>query len=205
MKALVSVLIVEPSEIIFEGLRTILESAGGFNVLSPLRDTSLLEDRLPALAPDVLIVNPTMVGSMSRHQQTITPRQLLGNIAAQRPSMPVLALVYEYVESGVMDLFRFSIDIRTSRSTLLNTINNAIKTMANDDAEPAEQPESHDLSERETDVLVLVAKGLSSKEIADQLNISIHTVNSHRKNITHKTGIKSVAGLAVYAVIHNLM
>ena len=205
MKALVSVLIVEPSEIIFEGLRTILESAGGFNVLSPLRDTSLLEERLPALAPDVLILNPTMVGSMSRHQQTITPRQLLGNIAAQRPSMPVLALVYEYVESGVMDLFRFSIDIRTSRSTLLNTINNAIKTMANDDAEPAEQPESHDLSERETDVLVLVAKGLSSKEIADQLNISIHTVNSHRKNITHKTGIKSVAGLAVYAVIHNLM
>ena len=205
MKALVSVLIVEPSEIIFEGLRTILESAGGFNVLSPLRDTSLLEERLPALAPDVLIVNPTMVGSMSRHQQTVTPRQLLGNIASQRPSMPVLALVYEYVESGVLDLFRFSIDIRTSRSTLLNTINNAIKTMANDDAEPAEQPESHDLSERETDVLVLVAKGLSSKEIADQLNISIHTVNSHRKNITHKTGIKSVAGLAVYAVIHNLM
>ena len=205
MKALVSVLIVEPSEIIFEGLRTILESAGGFNVLSPLRDTSLLEDRLPALAPDVLILNPTMVGSMSRHQQTVTPRQLLGNIASQRPSMPVLALVYEYVESGVLDLFRFSIDIRTSRSTLLNTINNAIKTMANDDAEPAEQPESHDLSERETDVLVLVAKGLSSKEIADQLNISIHTVNSHRKNITHKTGIKSVAGLAVYAVIHNLM
>ena len=205
MKALVSVLIVEPSEIIFEGLRTILESAGGFNVLSPLRDTSLLEERLPALAPDVLILNPTMVGSMSRHQQTVTPRQLLGNIASQRPSMPVLALVYEYVESGVMDLFRFSIDIRTSRSTLLNTINNAIKTMANDDAEPAEQPESHDLSERETDVLVLVAKGLSSKEIADQLNISIHTVNSHRKNITHKTGIKSVAGLAVYAVIHNLM
>ncbi|MBQ6236615.1 MAG: helix-turn-helix transcriptional regulator [Bacteroidales bacterium] len=65
--------------------------------------------------------------------------------------------------------------------------------------------ENYELSERETDVLVLVAKGLSSKEIADKLNISVHTVNSHRKNITHKTGIKSVAGLAVYAMIHNLM
>ena len=52
---------------------------------------------------------------------------------------------------------------------------------------------------------MLVAKGLSSKEIADKLSISVHTVNSHRKNITHKTGIKSVAGLAVYAMIHNLM
>ena len=61
------------------------------------------------------------------------------------------------------------------------------------------------LYHRETDVLVLVAKGMSSKEIANQLNISVHTVNSHRKNITHKTGIKSVAGLAVYAMIHNLM
>ena len=65
--------------------------------------------------------------------------------------------------------------------------------------------DNYELSDRETDVLVLVAKGLSSKEIADKLNISIHTVNSHRKNITHKTGIKSVAGLAVYAMIHNLM
>jgi DNA-binding CsgD family transcriptional regulator len=65
--------------------------------------------------------------------------------------------------------------------------------------------ESYELSERESEVLVLVARGLSSKEIADELNISIHTVNSHRKNITHKTGIKSVAGLAVYAMLHNLV
>ena len=65
--------------------------------------------------------------------------------------------------------------------------------------------DSHDLSERERDVLILVAKGLSNKEIADRLNISIHTVMSHRKNITHKTGIKSVAGLTVYALLNNLV
>jgi DNA-binding NarL/FixJ family response regulator len=65
--------------------------------------------------------------------------------------------------------------------------------------------DSHDLSERERDVLILVAKGLANKEIAEQLNISIHTVMSHRKNITHKTGIKSVAGLTVYALLNNLL
>ena len=65
--------------------------------------------------------------------------------------------------------------------------------------------DSHDLSERERDVLVLVAKGMANKEIADRLNISIHTVMSHRKNITHKTGIKSVAGLTVYALLNNLL
>jgi DNA-binding CsgD family transcriptional regulator len=65
--------------------------------------------------------------------------------------------------------------------------------------------DSHDLSERERDVLILVAKGMANKEIADRLNISIHTVMSHRKNITHKTGIKSVAGLTVYALLNNLL
>lgn len=58
------------------------------------------------------------------------------------------------------------------------------------------------LSEREKDVLALVAKGLSSKEIADKLNISLHTVNSHRKNIVKKTNIKSVAGLTMYAALY---
>jgi DNA-binding NarL/FixJ family response regulator len=65
--------------------------------------------------------------------------------------------------------------------------------------------DSHELSERERDVLVLVANGLANKEIADRLNISIHTVVSHRKNIAHKTGIRSVAGLTVYAMLNNLL
>lgn len=60
-------------------------------------------------------------------------------------------------------------------------------------------PEDYQLSEREQEVLDLVANGLSSKEIASRLNIAVNTVNTHRKSITRKTGIKSVAGLAVYA------
>ena len=61
------------------------------------------------------------------------------------------------------------------------------------------------LSEREKEVLVLVAKGYMSKEIADMLNISMNTVNTHRKNINAKTGIKSIAGLTVYALMNSLM
>ncbi len=65
-------------------------------------------------------------------------------------------------------------------------------------------PEDYQLSDREQEVLELVAQGLSSKEISDRLNIAVNTVNTHRKSITRKTGIKSVAGLAVYAMLkHN--
>lgn len=62
-------------------------------------------------------------------------------------------------------------------------------------------PEDYQLSDREQEVLELVAQGLSSKEVANKLNIAVNTVNTHRKSITRKTGIKSVAGLAVYAML----
>lgn len=61
------------------------------------------------------------------------------------------------------------------------------------------------LSEREIDVLKTVALGYSNKEIAEKLFISINTVISHRKNITEKLGIKTIAGLTVYAVMHDLI
>ena len=62
-----------------------------------------------------------------------------------------------------------------------------------------------ELSAREKEILVCVAKGMLNKEIADAENISIHTVITHRKNITRKTGIKTVAGLTVYALLNNLI
>ena len=61
------------------------------------------------------------------------------------------------------------------------------------------------LTEREVDVVKLVAFGKTNKEIAGELCISIHTVISHRKNITEKLGIKSISGLTVYAILNNLI
>ncbi len=58
------------------------------------------------------------------------------------------------------------------------------------------------LSDREVEVLALVAQGYINKEIADRLNIALSTVISHRKNITEKLGIKSVSALTVYAVMN---
>ncbi|WP_421919433.1 response regulator transcription factor [Marinifilum sp.] len=65
--------------------------------------------------------------------------------------------------------------------------------------------ESHALSDREIDVLKAVALGFSNKEIADQLYISINTVITHRKNITSKLGIKTISGLTVYALMHQII
>ncbi|HVN49485.1 MAG TPA: LuxR C-terminal-related transcriptional regulator [Bacteroidota bacterium] len=61
------------------------------------------------------------------------------------------------------------------------------------------------LTERETEVLRLVACGDLNKQIADKLSISLHTVISHRKNITRKLQIKTVAGLTIYALLNGLI
>lgn len=82
-------------------------------------------------------------------------------------------------------------------------IEEALKRIFCRDAQALErEAEENDLSSREIEVLVLVAKGLINKEIADKLNISLTTVISHRKNITEKLGIKSVSGLTIYAVMN---
>lgn len=61
------------------------------------------------------------------------------------------------------------------------------------------------LSEREKDVVRGVALGKSNKEIADMLFISVHTVTTHRKNISAKLGIHSPAGLTIYAILHSIV
>ena len=61
------------------------------------------------------------------------------------------------------------------------------------------------LTPRQAQILALVAKGYINKEIADRLNISLATVVSHRQNIMHQLGVRSVSALAIYAVTHRLV
>ena len=65
--------------------------------------------------------------------------------------------------------------------------------------------ETEELSDREKDVLIEVVRGRSNKEIADVLFISMHTVITHRKNITRKLNIHSTAGLTIYAIVNKLV
>lgn len=86
--------------------------------------------------------------------------------------------------------------------------NNKIENIINDigniiDAFKKNAPEEKDeLSTREIEVLKLIANGHTNKEMADNLNISINTILTHRKNITSKLGIRSVSGLTFYAMMH---
>ena len=191
MKSSIDTLIVEPSEIVRTGLQTILDEDGTFRLLSPLYDAVILEERVKTLQPDLLIVNPTLMMPPALLQ--------MASVQQAKPNIAIAALVYQYVEPELLQRFKAIVDIRERRSQIVTVLKEEVKRVKE------MEDENYELSDREREVLVLVAQGLSSKEIADRLSISIHTVNSHRKNITRKTDIQSVAGLAVYATLHNMV
>ena len=61
------------------------------------------------------------------------------------------------------------------------------------------------LSQREKEIVVCVVKGMTNKEIAEKLFLSIHTVITHRRNISKKLQIHSAAGLTIYAIVNKLV
>ena len=178
-------LIVEPSEVILEGLKSIFEGQIRFKVLEPEISTEHLEERLLASRPDIVLVNPTLIDEPSR-------------LRSEQP-LALVALVYQYVEREQLKQYDAVVDIRDSRSVVIETL---AQVAPGQDDDPKN---NYELTKRETAVLVQMAQGKTNKEIADVLNVSVHTVISHRKNITRKTGIKSVAGLTVYAMLNGLI
>ncbi|MBN2486449.1 MAG: response regulator transcription factor [Bacteroidales bacterium] len=91
------------------------------------------------------------------------------------------------------------------RNDTEKTINQKIKNFF-DQASKLAKPQYDDtISEREKEIVRLVALGKTNKEISGALFISPHTVVTHRKNITSKLGIKTIAGLTVYAILNGLI
>lgn len=183
--------IVEQSEIITEGLCAMLRGDSDFEVVFTGTELRTLGERHAVIGPDVVIVNSQIAGALPQSIRSAYPNM-------QNTALEALATTVRDEES--MRQYDSVINIFDTLPQILRKLHGAIEQCS---ANP--YAESHDLSERERDVLILVAKGMANKEIAERLNISIHTVMSHRKNITHKTGIRSVAGLTVYALLNNLV
>lgn len=77
---------------------------------------------------------------------------------------------------------------------------------ADDDANADDAlPMADQLSDREKEILVCIARGMASKEIAEHLRLSVHTITTYRRNIAQKLGIHSQAGLTIFAIIHKLI
>ena len=192
VKKLIHIAIIEPSHIIYEGLANVLLKSEHHFQLYRLEGINELEHPGFRDKIDTVILNPALIQHDTR--QFIQVKRLHGTIKW-------IGLVYLYFDKEIISLFDSIIHITENPETIVNTIYKQSQLAANiNDLAISEQ-----ITERELEVLIQLVHGLSNKEIADKLNISIHTVVSHRKNIIQKTGIKSQAGLTIYAISNKII
>ncbi len=185
--------IAEPSTILRTGLEKLLEELPEAEVVFSTDNLGALYSRITAIRPNILIVNPVLFDYAKRS----TIRAEFDTL----PNLRIVGLITTYVESQHQRQFAGVIELNDDLQRIKSTINQVVNTIQTDSDEPDNDP----LSDREKEVLVCLSKGLKNNEIADTLNISVHTVITHRKNIVRKTGIKSVAALTVYAILNNLI
>ena len=193
MKSDKKIIIVEPSPIVSAGLASYFDDIKQVSIVSQLDRIDRMEEKLAAYNPDILIINPLLI-AYDTNEHFLKICRDFSNV------IPV-ALVTSYVDAGILKQFKDVIEINDSKQKVVAKIFNLLS----DNKLTQDKPESIELSNRETDVLVALVKGLTNKEISDKLYISVHTVITHRKNIVRKTGIKSVSGLTVYALLNNLV
>lgn len=140
----------------------------------------------------IVILNPAQIQNNTRHfvqlKRTITQFKWIG-------------LIYSYFDKEILSVSGSLLHITDTPETIISTIYKQVHNAAH----VSENTVSEQITEREMEVLIQLVHGLSDKEIGEKLNISIHTVVSHRKNIIQKTGIKSQAGLTIYAISNKII
>lgn len=187
------ILIIEPSVLISEGLRHVIDNFAGYDVCGIIRNhEGDIEAKIDDFNADLVIADPAVFDNRDR----AGAHDMIKGIA----NAPVMALISTAADAAHASTYDGTIYLSDTSDDIEQKIAAVMK------AAPADQKgDGEELSSREKEILVCVAKGMLNKEIADHFNISIYTVITHRKNITRKTGIKTVAGLTVYALLNNLI
>lgn len=189
MKLIASILILESSSILYEGLAQVLQPAQHARKVKQIFSFQELESCLELHEDSVVLINPYSVQYNLKEFQQLRSKYL---------KVSLIAFCHWHVDPKIISQFDAVITVQDTPEMINHTVSQVIQSKKGDTIS-----QNLLLSDREIEVLQLLALGFTNKQIADHLNISVHTVNTHRKNISQKTGIKSVSGLTIYAVINN--
>jgi DNA-binding CsgD family transcriptional regulator len=191
-KCRINIALVEPSQIICEGLTTILLKAESHNRIFRFDSLDEMISAIPIHRISLAIINPALA------------KDNIPDFIQKRNSIQLnacIGILYSLHDRDILTLFDATIHITDSSEQIADTIHQ----WSMNKCHCANCNQSESLTTREIDILRQITLGLSNKEIADKLNISVHTVVSHRKNIICKTGIKSQSGLTIYAISNKII
>lgn len=205
------VLLADDHNLVRAGVRRILESQPGFEVVGEVADGAAALAALATTRPDVLVLDLSMPG--------MDGFELLQRARAAAPDVKRLVLSMhqdpEYVaravregadgyllkDSAVQDLVNAIEAVRAGRTFYSPEVQRSLSEVAyGGGASPLDE-----LTTREREVLKCIAEGLSSKDIAARFDISTRTVESHRANLMRKLTVRSVAQLVRLAIREGLV
>lgn len=209
------IVIADDHHILLDGLKAMLDKQQDI-VISGLYDNGqLLLDELPKTQPHIALVDINMPGMKGP--------ELTQKIKELNPQVQVITLsmyddaahIMEMIEAGVSgyllknvndkELIEAIKQVNDGKMYFSSEVSQKITTMVINQQKKLEQPEKPKLTERELEILKLIAEEYSNARIAETLFISERTVETHRKNMLRKTNNKTIVGLLKYALENQLI
>lgn len=212
-----NVILADSNDLIRIGLRAILMAELNVTIVGEARNEKELIDQLKTFGASIVLIDFTSDGFSIDSIQRISAKDKSTKFLALTAAQSAQTLV-DALRSGVTSYVKKDCDLveivdavrETNRGNkffcgqILETIQRANIDVNDLDFESF-SCEPVVLSERENEIIVLIAEGQTNELIAEQLFLSKHTVNTHRKNIMAKLGVKNTAGIVMYAVKTDLV
>ena len=203
----IRVCIVDDHPMVAEGVQSILESYDDIEVVGTLTNGQDAVDQVQTLSPDVMLLDLNMPGVSGLNATEM--------ILEKRPETRILILSMhdspEYISTALSHGAKGYILKDVPTDEIKHAIDAVMKgeqylcTGASGSLKPKGDNAREALTGREQTILLELAQGKSNKDVAHALDISVRTVETHRKNIKRKLGISSTAGLTRYALEHGML
>tara|TARA_B100000575_G_scaffold291262_1_gene296721 strand:+ start:375 stop:1052 length:678 start_codon:yes stop_codon:yes gene_type:complete len=211
------VILADSNDLMREGMRSILSAQTDLPIISEAINSEELCEQVQLSSPSMVILDFTSEGF------TI---DVISKIKSIKPDVRFIAITPEQNAQTLIDALRLGVNSYVKKNCALDEIVNAVIETSRgnkffcgqilETIQRAEIDVNHldfdplncdpvILSERENEIIKLVAEGNTNGKIAELLFLSNHTVNTHRKNIMAKLGVKNTAGIVMYAVKMNIV
>lgn len=212
--AKIKILIADNSYLIREGFRSVVAGNSDFKLIGEVEKGEDLAEKILLNQPHVLVIDYTSsffsIDDLKLIHQQFPFVNILAVTNPQHRSV-----VSKAIENGLMSHLLKDCGKEEIIEAVYSTAKGEkffcgkiLDTVLKESSSTVSESVSCDgikLSPREVEIIQLVAEGLSNKEIAERIFLSVHTITTHRKNIMSKLGVNNTAGLVMFAIRQNLI
>ncbi|MEA3477817.1 MAG: response regulator transcription factor [Bacteroidota bacterium] len=211
----IKILIVEDHEVVIKGIRALLEPYNEIDIIGYALESEDAQKKMETLEPDIIIMDINLPGMSGIELTKIITDKYPGTKVIYYTSHVDERLITDGFEAGAFGYVPkdFSTEELVEAIHMVNDGQKYMKGIVSEkfissflrSEKEKKFKQIMPLSERELEVLKYLSQGLSNKQIADKLFISIRTVETHKHNLMKKLDIYSTAELVIYAIQNNII